>query len=383
MKILFIRNAGRFSGSETYNVNLFQELQRDISLQIYFLTNLQVFAQRVSRLNITTRVISWGEEGVGTKRHLVRTLFKLPVMISRYISVIRQFEQDERFKLICLQSMSEKVFLTPVLKIKGYKVVWTELGPLYATQMSRMVTFLYKLASLCVDKIITISEDTKKDLITGGVREDKVKTLYIGVDTNQYKPISYVEASLLKKKLSIRQNASVIGFLGTVTDEKGIEDFVEISKILHEKARNYHFVVIGDGPFLSWVKKSVSEHKMTNCYTYAGFVQDVRPYLRVIDILLLPTRHHEGLPLAILEAQSMGKIVITSNMGGNSEIIANGRNGFFYTRLHHNDIVKLIESLATHKPKMDTLGVAARQNIITRFNIRVQARKFIEILKNL
>lgn len=381
MKTLFIRNAGRFSGSETYDVNLFQELQNDFSLKIYFLTNLRILAKRVSDFNITTRIIPWGEEGVGTKKQLLVTIFKLPISIVCYLSIIRKLEKGDRFDLICLQSMTEKIFLTPVLKAYKYNVVWTELGPLYATQMSKVVTFLYKLASLYVDRIFTISKDTKRDLVSGGVAKDKVETVYIGINTNQYKPLRKSYCNMFRKQNAINNSDTVIGFLGTVTKEKGIEDFIAISSLLNNNLKGFHFVVIGDGPSLSWVKRSIRSLKMTSSYTYTGFVQNVKSYLGIIDILLLPTKHYEGLPLAILEAQSMGKVVITSNMGGNSEIIINGKNGYIYTRMNRKIITKLIENLASNKSKMVALGTAARLNIITRFNIQTQAKKFVEVLK--
>src|SRR3990167_6767968 len=127
MKILFIRNAGRISGSETYNINLFGELVKNASLDLFFLTNLPKFATRVSKLGLMVRVIRWGEEGIGTKKQLFRTLFTLHIIIPRYLSAIRSMEKEKRFDLICLQSMTEKLFLTPVLKNLGYPIIWTEL----------------------------------------------------------------------------------------------------------------------------------------------------------------------------------------------------------------------------------------------------------------
>ncbi len=378
MKILFIRNTGRFSGSETYDINLFKEFWRNKAITISFLTNLPALAKRVAKIGFNAQIISWGEEGVGTKRQLVRAFFRLLVTIPRYLSTIRTLEKGKRFEYMCLQSMTEKLFLTPILKIKGYKIIWTELGPIYATQMSRAVTFLYKIISLYVDKIITISKDTKNDLINGGVERNKIVPVYIGIDTNIFKPPSKSEMSLLRKKFHINPNTTVIGYLGTVTWQKGIEDFLAVSKALLKHSKNFHFIVIGDGELLNSIKASIKREKLSEYYLFTGFVEDVDVYLGVIDVLLLPTHHYEGLSLAILEAQSMGKVVITSNMGGNSEIIRNGKNGVIYKKLNVGTIAKTIENLSNHKSKMVALGAEARQNIVTRFNIRAQAKKFLK-----
>ena len=79
----------------------------------------------------------------------------------------------------------------------------------------------------------------------------------------------------------------------------------------------------------------------------------------------------------------MGKVVITSNMGGNSEIITDEKNGIIYNEQNPTVVVKIIENLVNRKSKMDSLGQAARQNIVTRFNIRVQAKKFLKVFRSI
>ena len=279
--------------------------------------------------------------------------------------------------------MTEKIFLTPLLRLFGYKIIWTELGPIYATQTSKVVTFLYKAASLFVCKILTISKDTKQDLVRGGLSVHKIIPLYVGIDTNAFKPLSHIQIQTIRRRLHIQPKAFVVGFLGTVTNEKGIEDFVDVSRRLIHKNTNYHFIVIGDGPYYSWLQKTLKKFNIAQNYTCSGFLEDVRKYLGSIDILFLPTRHFEGLPLAILEAQSMGKVVVTSRMGGNPEIVKNGVNGFLYRQFDITAISRRIEDLYAHKSKMAELKRQARENIIDRFNIKIQAKKFIQSLQTL
>lgn len=370
------------SGSETYNINLFSELNENTSLDLFFLTNLPEFAARVSKIGLVTRVIPWGTEGIGTKKQLIRTFFTLPIIIPRYLYAIRSMEKKKRFDLICLQSMTEKLFLTPILKNLGYPIIWTELGPLYATKMSKLITFFYKVMSAKVDKIVAISEDTKKDLINGGVRNNKVVAIYIGIDTNKFKPLQKTEVSKLRETFHISAKATVIGFLGTVTNEKGIEEFVEISYELFKRNKNFHFVVIGNGPSLTWAQDTVKKLKMTNHYTFFGFIEDVTKHLGIMDILFLPTHHYEGLSLALLEAQTMGKVVITSSMGGNPEIVTNRENGFLYKKFNKTYMVTLIDSLAAHRSQLVEVGMRARENALEKFNIQKQAKKFVNLFQN-
>ena len=79
----------------------------------------------------------------------------------------------------------------------------------------------------------------------------------------------------------------------------------------------------------------------------------------------------------------MGKVVITSTMGGSPEIINNGVNGFLYKQFNTTTIVKRIDTLRLHRSKMIELNSRARENIMERFNIEIQAKKFIQFLQNL
>lgn len=378
MKILFIRNTGRISGSETYNINLFSKLRKNANLDFVFLTNLSNFATRISKMGVLTKRINWGAEGVGTKKRLAVAVFTLPIVIPRYLYAIFSLEKGKRFDLICLQSMTEKLFLTTVLKVMGYSIIWTELGPIYVNKMTNLVKFLYRLVSKSTDKILTISKNTKLDLVSGGVEKSKIKTIYTGIDPIKFRPFSKNKINNLRTARHIPIRSLVIGFLGTVTYEKGIWEFIETSRELLKKDLKIHFIVIGNGPELRWAQDKVNQLKISDYYSFPGYVEDVRKHLGIIDILLLPTHHFEGLSLALLEAQTMGKVIITSKIGGNSEIVTDDVNGFIFSKFDVKSVVKLINTLNENRSKLSDLGAAARENALEKFNINKQVKKFVK-----
>ncbi len=382
MKILFVRTTNKISGSETYNVNLLGGLEKDVdNLELVFLTNFPALITRTTNQGISTQKINFHFNEIGTKKDLLRILYAIPLFYCLYAKSIIETQRGRKFDVVCLQSMTEKVFLTGWLKVFGYKVVWIEHGPLFISQVSQIIKSLYVIMSFFVDGIIAVSKDTKKDLIRGGVKKEKITNLYIGIDTKQFFSVKEISRRKLKAKLGINPKALVIGFLGSIDSKKGIEHFVLIANNLCKTDYEFHFMVIGGGPMFARVKDSVK--KIKTAFTFTGFIQDPVRYLQAVDILLFPTRHQEGISIALLEAQAMGIPVVATDMGGNSEIISHGKDGFLYNLNDRGLMESSLLQLAIDKSLRTRIGISAKKNVEMRFNIKKQSVLFYHYFKDI
>ncbi len=365
MRLFLSRSSKNFSGAEVYNVNLLRELGKQSSFDIVFLTNLDRLAKELRKSDVKVHLAHWLPEEVGTKRQLLKVFFYAAIFIPRYLATIRKLENGKRFDVVCFQSRTEMIFLTPVLKLMRYKVVWIQHGPLFISQAAGIVKKLFFIESRIADKIIAVSKDTKQDLVRGGVYEKRVNVIYIGTEAKSIAPISR------------RSNTFVIAFMGTLTKEKGIEGFIQVSVSLsHVNTTKYSFLIIGGGPDLHWMKREVKSLGMMSQYRFTGLVSDVKTFLNTADLLLLPTHHYEGVSMAILEAQAMGIPVLSIDIGGNREIIKHGYNGFLYKQGDFNSMARNIRLLAKNRAKLLAIGKHARQTVAEKFNIRKQAKKF-------
>lgn len=90
---------------------------------------------------------------------------------------------------------------------------------------------------------------------------------------------------------------------------------------------NYEMVFLGDGPTLKYNKHLANNLGIGDNVEFKGFSEDVETYLKNCDIFVLST-NYEGLPISIIEAMSYGMPIIATNVGGNSELVENGKNGF-------------------------------------------------------
>jgi glycosyltransferase involved in cell wall biosynthesis len=380
MRILFVRIADKISGAEVTNINLLREFSKNPLFKFTLLTNLQEFSDRVAEFGITSKRIRLPVPEIGTKRQLLKALFFSPFLISLYLYEIRRLEKGKKFNLICLQSMTEKIFLTIPLCLLKYQIAWYDHGPFFVSRASRIIKFAYSLLSKYVRVIIAASYDTKRDLAQGGILLDKIETNHIGIDTTYFKPLHHDRIRLIRKLLNVPRKAKIIGFLGTVTLEKGIDEFILLSRKLLRRSKNYRFLIIGDGSAMAWCRKRIKSLKISDKYIFTGYQQDIRNYLGLLDIFFFPTRHNEGISLAILEALSMGQIVLTRNIGGNREIIRNNYNGFIYKKININAMIRIISKLNKNRALRRKISKNARNTILTEYNIKYQAKRLGKIL---
>ena len=376
MNILLIRTTSGVSGSETHNITLFRALQKRKNISVHVLTNHYPFLRRLKKNHIPASHIFFPIKEVGTNKELVLSALWFIPMLLLDIFKIKQIEKSKRFDTILLESMTEKLFLSPYLKILGYRVIWIEQGSLFNTTRSPIVKKLYTYKSKWPDAILAVSHDTKKDLVKGGVSEKKVHVVHIGVEKSFFhsRSASWRTGNGSKRK----QNRWTIGFLGNVSKEKGIIEFLDVAYALLENNAYALFCVIGDGPLLEWARRYAKKLKIQKNIVFTGYVEDVRKYLTQIDILFFPTHHHEGLSLALLEAMAMGKIVVARDIGGNRELIIDKKTGFLF-KGNAIEGSKILEKIITGKIKVNGITKAAKEHITNNFSIEKQIHRFIDI----
>lgn len=379
MKLLVIRTSSKLSGAETYNINLFVELAKHFAVDTTFLTNLPELANKLTQTRIHSVYCEWLPEEVGTKRQLLRTILYAPVFVLQYVQTTNNMENGKSFDVLCLQSRTEMIFLTALLKLLGYKVIWIQHGPFFVSRAAGIVKSLFVWASTYVDKIIAVSEDTRKDLIGGGIKENRIEVVYIGIDIKKF------------TQRNKKTDEFVVGFLGTLTNEKGTDDFLECAKravrCYYVRGRdansNLQFLVIGGGSEKILMQERVRDLGLTKNFYFTGFTRDVKKYLRTIDILVLPTHHHEGVSMAILEAQAMGIPVLATDIGGTREIITHGYNGFLYKLGDVEGMARDIRMLNKNRKLLKVMGTHARHRIVEKFNIEKQAKEFSAFFKSI
>ncbi|MGF1739404.1 glycosyltransferase [Photobacterium satsumensis] len=149
-------------------------------------------------------------------------------------------------------------------------------------------------------------------LKTQGIIADHV--IINGIDTQYYAP---GQATQARHHLQLPTNKLIIGCAGRLVREKGIDTLLEALAVLPEV---YQVVIAGQGPERKQLQHLSQQLGLTGRVHWLGRCDNMLSFYHAIDLFCMPSRQ-EGLPLALLEAQSCGKPVIATEVGGIPDLI--------------------------------------------------------------
>lgn len=196
-----------------------------------------------------------------------------------------------------------------------------------------------------------------------------------------YSRLHYVDNMIDLPGISIHNNPQLeVIFVGRGAPQKRVYLIANIAKKLHEMKSNVHFSFIGD------VDKVFNIEDYPYC-TFHGNVQDSNQMALIYqqsDVLLL-TSAYEGLPLAIMEMMSHGKVVVSTAVDGIPDYITNGENGFLLQNFQdENKIVQegieILSALSVDHSLLEKVGRKSRVYVENNFSQEVFYNRYKQIL---
>ncbi len=213
--------------------------------------------------------------------------------------------------------------------------------------------------------VVTICEGLRKGLLERGIDEKKLFVLPNGVDVSKFPPPAL--DSKLQAELGL-QGKKVIGFIGSLYRYEGLKYLVEAMAKLAPHHPDLRCVIVGGGydGEEEELKQQAQKLNVSERVIVVGKVphEKVNGYYSLIDILVYPRIRSRLLelvtPLKPLEAMSMEKVVLGSDVGGIKELIEDGQNGWLFKADNVNDLVKTIERVFANPEEMHRLEKNSR-----------------------
>lgn len=172
-----------------------------------------------------------------------------------------------------------------------------------------------------VDSIIVVSKK---------VRDHWVKYC----DLNKIKIIyNYSEfENEYSQKIDKKKSEYIISNISRIVPQKGIEYFIEISKELLKLDNRFKFNIIGDTltnseNYLKKLKKIIKNSDLENKFFFKGFKRNIKAQILESDLILQTPIKPDSLPTVIIDSLTLYRPVVSTNTGGCSEILNNGKNG--------------------------------------------------------
>jgi len=139
----------------------------------------------------------------------------------------------------------------------------------------------------------------------------------------------YINTDSVTIKKQFKNRRNVIGYIGRLSEEKGVINFVRAIPLLSKRRSDVEFLIVGDGPLKDEIVNELKQNGCGEKVTITGWVPagEVPDYLNELKLLVLPSET-EGLPATIQQAMACGTPVLATPVGGVPDLIEDGKTGF-------------------------------------------------------
>lgn len=171
-----------------------------------------------------------------------------------------------------------------------------------------------------IDKTLVCNENSKNILQEHfGRREEDIKTVYVGVDEDEFDPAKYNKEKLLEK-YSLDKNKHILSYICRISEQKRPILLLEIINKLKEVRKDFKVLVVGEGNLLSKMKAKAKELNLDDYIQFLGNIEQTEEIYKISD-LTINCSIKEGIALTSYESLSMGVPIVSSNVGGQAELI--------------------------------------------------------------
>lgn len=324
-------------------------------INLYFITNGGDALQRLNSLGIKPHIIDF-KRGMANLFYLIPNTCQLKeYCLSNNIDIIHS---HHRYPELISNIIKKRIFKKNGKKIKTITTVHSIVNG-------------YRNLSFQSDKIIAVSKTVRKNLINNyNVSEEKIIQFYNPVDKSN----NYEKKRINRSNLEIDDQSKIILFVGRYSKEKGVDvlvkAFLEVSKVY-----DLYLLMITDA-------KDNIKRKILNKSDKIIFIKpcdDITMYYEISDIVVVPSLI-ESCPFVVLEAGINKKLLIASNVDGNSESLEDGKHAVMFDAGNKKKLIEAIQkALNMSEVQKQKLAENLHEKVNTFFDYKIYAEKLYRI----
>ncbi|MBN6014360.1 glycosyltransferase family 4 protein [Streptococcus oralis] len=244
--------------------------------------------------------------------------------------------------------------------------------------------FINMLMGRYADKIVTVSQAVANHIKQSPfIKDSQVEVIYNGVDNAVYYPM---DASSIREKFDIAQDALVIGMIGRVNAIKGQNDFIEaVEPLLEKNEQAVAFLAGGVFPGEEWrleeLDKRIASSSVVSQIHRIDYYDKTSELYNMFDIFVLPSIKPDSLPTVVLEAMACSKPVVGYNNGGIAEMVVDDKSGCLVKPNRPQELSNAISLLLDSSEKRKKFGRVGYQRQKELFSLESYIKNFSELYK--
>jgi glycosyltransferase involved in cell wall biosynthesis len=308
-------------------------------------------------------------ERLGLETHIIRIQGMLDL---GWLRGFRQLLRERGVGLIHAHEFGANTYGTLAGRLAGVPVVATVHGRHYFAESGRRRA-AYRLVSRAA-VMVAVSEDVKRYVVEAtGASPDRVRVVLNGIG-----PVapSAAEAGLgLRAELGIGPDERVVTSVGSLYPVKGHRYLLEAVPRILASCPSTTFLIAGRGDCETALKAQARTLGIEARVRFLGLRGDVPALLAISDVFVQPSLS-EGLSIAILEAMAAGSPVVTTRVGGNPELVADGDTGVLVAPADPGALAGAVGALLADPAEARRLGDNGRRHVRGRFGVEAMVRQY-------
>jgi glycosyltransferase involved in cell wall biosynthesis len=302
--------------------------------------------------------------------------------MARQLSRCRKFLRETRIDIIQTHDFYTNVFgmiAGRMANVPARIAAKRETGTKTSAQR-----FVERRAYAFAQKIVANAAAVKNHLVKTGVPAEKVEVVYNGLDLAKFDFENARRAEILKSfNLPADENLKFVTIVANF--RSGVKNhpmFLRAARRVKENFPGARFLLAGEGELLGEMKKLAKDLGLENESFFIDNCGDVPRLLFASDICVLSSRT-EGFSNSILEYMAAGKPVVATDVGGASEAIQEGENGFLVASDDDAAMANRLLELLRDAEKAKTFGARGRAIAERKFSTAAQLRKILDLYDGL
>lgn len=242
-----------------------------------------------------------------------------------------------------------------------------------------------------IDKTLVCNENSKNILQEHfGRREEDIKTVYVGVDEDEFDPAKYNKEKLLEK-YSLDKNKHILSYICRISEQKRPILLLEIINKLKKVRKDFKVLVVGEGNLLSKMKAKAKELNLDDYIQFLGNIEQTEEIYKISD-LTINCSIKEGIALTSYESLSMGVPIVSSNVGGQAELIDENTGILITCRQNEKDIYKeeynqeevndFTNAIVEILNNLDKYKENCRKRILDNFTLKSMIKNMSKIIED-
>ena len=264
-------------------------------------------------------------------------------------------------------------------KITGRKFVTTFHGTYnFKSKLKKFYNSVMVRSNLIIAGSNFIFSHIKENYLKYLNDKKKLMVIFRGINVDYFDSTTKIEVDEKKllKKWNIKKDKKIILLPGRLTYWKGQEIFIEAINLVNIELgyEAFYVVILGSDQGRDLYKKKIirlsEQYRMTNQIRFIDHCKDMALAYKVSDIVVSASIEPEAFGRVAVEAQSMEKLIIASNIGGSNETIIDEKTGYLFENGNAKSLSqKILKAITLDETSLKTFGIEGRKNIIQKFNV--------------